>query len=219
VCAYDECVVLVFTGKEKDIDVGLTYFGKRYLSPYLNRWISADPLAVHVPGKADPNVYAYVSGQALRATDPVGLMPHGEAGAAYDQARHAEGHPTDPGPLESAPAGPPNEMHAQAVATSPPPRAVPGATKEQRWTAAKAGAQNWAVETGEELLWGTALSLLGGERLKFKYLRAPAPSERPTNFKDWELRQQYNFMHRGLSFEYEAGKVFKTWNFVAGGCT
>ena len=62
------------TGKKEDIDVGLTYFGKRYLSPYLNRWISADPLAVHVPGEADLNVYTYVSGQALKATDPLGLQ-------------------------------------------------------------------------------------------------------------------------------------------------
>ena len=68
--ASDSC----FTGKEEDIDVGLTYFGKRYLSPYLNRWISADPLAVHGLG-ADPNLYAYVSGMALRAVDPVGLDP------------------------------------------------------------------------------------------------------------------------------------------------
>lgn len=35
--------------------------------------MSADPLAVHVPGKADPNVYAYVSGAALKAIDPLGL--------------------------------------------------------------------------------------------------------------------------------------------------
>jgi RHS repeat-associated protein len=62
-----------FTGKEEDIEVGLQYFGKRYLSPYLNRWVSADPLAVHVPGKADPNLYAYVHGQVIHSADPVGL--------------------------------------------------------------------------------------------------------------------------------------------------
>jgi RHS repeat-associated protein len=62
-----------FTGKEEDVEVGLIYFGKRFLSPYLGRWISADPLAVHVPGRAELNLYAYVTGQVLRATDPVGL--------------------------------------------------------------------------------------------------------------------------------------------------
>jgi RHS repeat-associated protein len=61
-----------FTGKEEDSEVGLAYFGARYLAPSLGRWISADPLAVHGLG-ADMNVYAYVSGKLLSATDPLGL--------------------------------------------------------------------------------------------------------------------------------------------------
>jgi RHS repeat-associated protein len=61
-----------FTGKEEDVQVGLTYFGKRFLSPYLNRWISPDPLTIHGLG-ADLNVYAYVSGRALKGIDPNGL--------------------------------------------------------------------------------------------------------------------------------------------------
>ncbi|PKQ07579.1 MAG: hypothetical protein CVT71_00995, partial [Alphaproteobacteria bacterium HGW-Alphaproteobacteria-10] len=64
-----------FTGKEDDVEVGLIYFGKRYYAPLLQRWISPDPLAVHAPGEADLNLYAYVSGQALVAVDPVGLEP------------------------------------------------------------------------------------------------------------------------------------------------
>jgi hypothetical protein len=39
----------------------------------LQRWVSADPLAIHVPGQADLNVYAYVNGRALIAVDPFGL--------------------------------------------------------------------------------------------------------------------------------------------------
>jgi RHS repeat-associated protein len=62
-----------FTGKEDDVELGLVYFGKRYYAPMLGRWISADPLAVHVPGRADLNVYAYVHGMPLAAVDPVGL--------------------------------------------------------------------------------------------------------------------------------------------------
>ena len=62
-----------FTGKEEDAEVGLTYFGKRYLNAYLGRWISADPLAIHAPGEADLNVYAYVSGGILKNVDPLGL--------------------------------------------------------------------------------------------------------------------------------------------------
>jgi RHS repeat-associated protein len=62
------------TGKEEDVEVGLQYFGKRYLNPLLGRWISADPLAVHAPGSADLNLYAYVSGRALKNVDPLGLQ-------------------------------------------------------------------------------------------------------------------------------------------------
>jgi RHS repeat-associated protein len=62
-----------FTGKEDDVEVGLIYFGKRYYAPLLQRWISADPLAVHSPGEADLNLYAYVHGKVLVAVDPVGL--------------------------------------------------------------------------------------------------------------------------------------------------
>jgi RHS repeat-associated protein len=61
-----------FTGKEEDVEVGLYYFGKRYLNPLLGRWVSADPLAVHGLG-ADLNVYAYVHGSVLQNLDPLGL--------------------------------------------------------------------------------------------------------------------------------------------------
>ncbi|MBX3185006.1 MAG: RHS repeat-associated core domain-containing protein [Polyangiaceae bacterium] len=61
-----------FTGKEEDIEVGLVYFGKRFYAPALQRWASPDPLTVHGLG-ADPNLYAYVSGQVLKSVDPLGL--------------------------------------------------------------------------------------------------------------------------------------------------
>jgi RHS repeat-associated protein len=64
-----------FSGKEEDVEVGLQYFGRRFLSPYLGRWISLDPLGLHIPGKADLNLYAYVSGRVLVLVDPLGLDP------------------------------------------------------------------------------------------------------------------------------------------------
>ena len=70
-----------FTGKESDVEVGLAYFGRRFLNTYLQRWVSADPLAVHSAGEADLNLYAYVGGMALKAVDPLGLEgEHGESG-------------------------------------------------------------------------------------------------------------------------------------------
>jgi RHS repeat-associated protein len=80
-----------YTGKEEDIEVGLTYFGRRYYSPYVGRWISADPLAVHQPGSADLNLYAYVSGQPLVAIDPFGLEKTKKEWAEEQATYAAEG--------------------------------------------------------------------------------------------------------------------------------
>jgi RHS repeat-associated protein len=72
-----------FTGKEEDVEVGLQYFGKRYLNPLLGRWVSADPLEVHAAGSADGNLYAYVRGLILKAIDPLGMQDNnGGAGGA-----------------------------------------------------------------------------------------------------------------------------------------
>jgi RHS repeat-associated protein len=62
-----------FTGKEEDVEVGLTYFGKRFYNAALQRWVSADPLEVHQGGSGEPNLYSYVSGCALQNIDPLGL--------------------------------------------------------------------------------------------------------------------------------------------------
>lgn len=63
-----------FTGKESDDDVGLTYFGARYLFSNLNQWISADPAGVHGLGP-DLNPYSYVGGKVAAYRDPHGLQP------------------------------------------------------------------------------------------------------------------------------------------------
>ncbi len=61
-----------FTGKEDDPELGIIYFGKRFYFPQLGRWLAPDPLTIHSAG-SDLNAYAYLSGRALIATDPVGL--------------------------------------------------------------------------------------------------------------------------------------------------
>ena len=61
-----------FTGKEEDIEVGISYFGARYLNMRLGRWMSADPLTVHGL-EGDLNPYAYVGGQVTNHIDPYGL--------------------------------------------------------------------------------------------------------------------------------------------------
>lgn len=60
-----------FSGKEEDVEVGLAYFGARYLAIGLGRWASPDPAAVH-HFRSDPNPYAYVGGRPTIAVDPNG---------------------------------------------------------------------------------------------------------------------------------------------------
>lgn len=64
-----------FTGKEAEEEVGVTYFGERWLVARLGRWASADPLHVHqVGGGESLNSYHYVGGNLLAARDPLGLF-------------------------------------------------------------------------------------------------------------------------------------------------
>lgn len=65
---------LGFTGKEGDDEVGLVYFGERYLIPHIGRWASPDPLQIHgLSGGEFGNSYHYVGGNLLQARDPLGL--------------------------------------------------------------------------------------------------------------------------------------------------
>jgi RHS repeat-associated protein len=113
-----------FTGKEEDVEVGLTYFGRRFLAPALMRWISPDPLAVHSLG-ADLNVYAYVHGAVFTAIDPVGL-----AGEPVDGGAPPMGAPEDAYAGQtaepSAPAAPAAEQAETSKPTTEYARECPG---------------------------------------------------------------------------------------------
>ncbi|MCZ7685881.1 MAG: hypothetical protein M5U28_46845 [Sandaracinaceae bacterium] len=57
-----------FTGKEGDEEVGLTYFGERYLVPRVGRWATPDPAHVHALGGGESlNSFHYVAGTLLSA--------------------------------------------------------------------------------------------------------------------------------------------------------
>jgi RHS repeat-associated protein len=64
-----------FTGKERDSETGLDYFGARYFSSQQGRFMSPDPLLNLTPTIMDPqrwNRYAYVRNNPLRHVDPNG---------------------------------------------------------------------------------------------------------------------------------------------------
>ena len=57
-----------YTGKERDDSSGLSYYGARYLAPWLARWISPDSAGA-VDGL---NLYIYVGNNPLKYRDPTG---------------------------------------------------------------------------------------------------------------------------------------------------
>jgi RHS repeat-associated protein len=66
-----------YSGKERDEESGLYYYGARYLAPWLGRWASCDPIELDGDrgGKYPPetNPYIYVSNRPLTLIDPDGL--------------------------------------------------------------------------------------------------------------------------------------------------
>src|SRR5687767_2962161 len=64
-----------FTGKERDAETGLDYFGARYYAPHTGRFAAIDPVLNQRAALSDPqrwNRYAYVSNNPLRYIDPDG---------------------------------------------------------------------------------------------------------------------------------------------------
>jgi RHS repeat-associated protein len=66
-----------FTGKERDTETGLDYFGARYYSSAQGRFTSADPVIMTKDRLADPqqiNLYAYTRNDPLNLLDPTGAV-------------------------------------------------------------------------------------------------------------------------------------------------
>jgi RHS repeat-associated protein len=65
-----------FTGKERDTESGLDYFGARYYASSMGRWMSPDLLNVTEKRMMNPsstlNKYAYAADNPLKYFDPDG---------------------------------------------------------------------------------------------------------------------------------------------------
>ncbi|MCC6487560.1 MAG: RHS repeat-associated core domain-containing protein [Candidatus Hydrogenedentes bacterium] len=65
-----------FTGKERDAETGLDYFGARYFSGAQGRFTSPDPIHILKQKIRDPqqwNMYSYARNNPLRFFDPTGM--------------------------------------------------------------------------------------------------------------------------------------------------
>ncbi len=65
-----------FTGKERDAETNLDYFGARYFSAPQGRFTSADPSGLYFANPTNPqslNLYSYARNNPLKFTDPTGM--------------------------------------------------------------------------------------------------------------------------------------------------
>src|SRR6185437_455260 len=75
-----------YTGKERDTESGLDYFGARYLSSSMGRFMSPDPLGGHLENPQSLNKYAYALNNPLTNTDPTGLDSYLQCTSTKDNA-------------------------------------------------------------------------------------------------------------------------------------
>jgi RHS repeat-associated protein len=77
-----------FTGKERDTESGLDYFGARYYASTMGRFLSPDPSGLEYADPTTPqslNLYAYVRNNPLNNIDPSGMECVWDDGS-YDAA-------------------------------------------------------------------------------------------------------------------------------------
>ncbi len=92
-----------YTGKERDEESGLYYYGARYYAPWLGRWTSCDP-AGFVDG---PNLFAYALNNPVGANDPYGT----QAADKPKEEFYANGTDPETGANESYSVTPDLEVH------------------------------------------------------------------------------------------------------------
>src|SRR5262249_7245293 len=128
-----------FTGKERDEESGLNYFGMRYYANWLGKWPSCDPAGM----LNSVNLYRFVRNNPLVFKDPAGLQEvnSSDAGAPPPEtirdagATDISGSPDKPVGFIGPPL-PPKQATKPTVAE----------LRQERWEAAKAGMQNRAID-------------------------------------------------------------------------
>jgi len=77
-----------FTGKERDTESGNDYFGARYYTSNIGRFMSPDPLRGTLADPQTLNMYAYVRNNPTNLTDPTGMQcTPGPAGQCVGQTQ------------------------------------------------------------------------------------------------------------------------------------
>lgn len=67
----------LYSGKKRDAETGFDYFGARFYSSQINRWMSADPLSFQKQSMKNPqnwNLFAYCNNDPINRYDPDGRL-------------------------------------------------------------------------------------------------------------------------------------------------
>ena len=105
-----------YTGKERDVETGLYYYGARYYASWLGRWASCDPVGLN----DGSNPYVYSRNNPLRLVDRTGLQSSSPdlnvvtADAYHSEAPLITGESHGP-PLAGAGSGAPTAEPMQQV--------------------------------------------------------------------------------------------------------
>jgi RHS repeat-associated protein len=62
-----------YTGKERDAESGLDYYGARHMASMLGRFMTPDPTGGHMENPQTLDKYVYVANNPVSLTDPTGL--------------------------------------------------------------------------------------------------------------------------------------------------
>ncbi|WP_263409587.1 RHS repeat-associated core domain-containing protein [Terriglobus tenax] len=128
VCSVADATAKHFTGKERDAESGLDYFGARYYGSTMGRFSSPDPgwfLSADLENPQTLNQYAYVLNNPLGLVDPDGL--DGEKPCNQAPVNQNGGvTPIDPNCLATGkPAPAPNPAPAPTPTPAPNPAPTP----------------------------------------------------------------------------------------------
>jgi RHS repeat-associated protein len=144
-----------FTGKERDSESGLDYFGARYNSSSMGRFMTPDPLGGLLIDPQTLNRYTYVRNNPLRYTDPTGMYICADSAKcdskqdkAFEQSRQNDLKSKDDNVVRAAKAyGDPTKDNGTTVKFGDPGKGNDGITKHDLGQDPKDTNKLRAVET------------------------------------------------------------------------
>jgi RHS repeat-associated protein len=202
-----------YTGKERDDETGLYYFGARFYAPWLGRWISCDPV-----GTVDSmSLYVYSKSNPIILSDPSGSLSR-EAQAELERNRHSDSFLTGdqisdlypnvedvPKYFDQTPAPSPEKVEVQQARLQqgearraqaraevrPLTKKIVEQRREENWQAAQAGMLNTLVDTLATL---STLPLGVPPSITEKLtepIKAAPPAATGNPLRDKELQENY----------------------------